>query len=386
MFEDLANEFIVEGHNVIVIFGDSSLDESHSYEKNGRLALLGVKTADVKNISKAHRFMSELFLQRRMWSIAQKYIPSKIHLVVTYSPSIFWSYIIKNIMKKYDAQSYLVLRDIFPKWAVDLKILSVFNPLYWFLKKAELDLYNVSTVIGVQSIKNLQYFQSKSEFKNLPTELLYNWTRQEKNPHDPPADKFISLRKSLNLENKIIFFYGGNFGIAQDLHYVLNLVSELQDLNHIHFVFLGEGSEEKNIMQIKDNLNLSNVSIVKSLPRDQFDAAVRECDVGIISLSPKFKTHNIPGKLLAYLQHSKPVLASLNEDNDLIDMINDGEFGCYSIGHDKEKFLSNVKLLANNAVLRNQKGENGKKFLEEYFNVSNASKQIIKTVNASESI
>ena len=139
------------------------MDESHSYEENGRLALLGVKTADVKNISKAHRFMSELFLQRRMWSIAQKYIPSKIHLVVTYSPSIFWSYIIKNIMKKYDAQSYLVLRDIFPKWAVDLKILSVFNPLYWFLKKAELDLYNVSTVIGVQSIKNLQYFQSNRQ-------------------------------------------------------------------------------------------------------------------------------------------------------------------------------------------------------------------------------
>jgi glycosyltransferase involved in cell wall biosynthesis len=386
MFEDLANQFLADGHHVTIIFGDSALEESHSFTEKGRLILLGIKTADVKNISRAHRFMSELFLQRRMWSISQKYIPSTIHLIVTYSPSIFWAYIIKKIMKKYEAQSYLVLRDIFPKWAVDLKILSVFNPLYWFLKKVESDLYYVSTVIGVQSKKNLQYFQSTAELKNLPVELLYNWTQQEKKLSSCPADKFPSLRELLNLEDKIIFFYGGNLGIAQDLNYILNLVSELQDLNHVHFIFLGEGSEEKNIIKIKDDLKLSNVSILKALPRDQFDAAVLECDVGMISLSPKFQTHNIPGKLLAYLKSSKPVLASLNENNDLIDMINDGQFGCYSVGHDKETFLSNVRLLADDAKLRNQQGDNGKKFLERYFDVTNASQQIIKTINASKSI
>ena len=386
MFEDLANQFLADGHHVTIIFGDSALEESHSFTEKGRLILLGIKTADVKNISRAHRFMSELFLQRRMWSISQKYIPSTIHLIVTYSPSIFWAYIIKKIMKKYEAQSYLVLRDIFPKWAVDLKILSVFNPLYWFLKKVESDLYDVSSVIGVQSKKNLQYFQSTAELKNLPVELLYNWTQQEKKLSSCPADKFPSLRELLNLEDKIIFFYGGNLGIAQDLNYILNLVSELQDLNHVHFIFLGEGSEEKNIIKIKDDLKLSNVSILKALPRDQFDAAVLECDVGMISLSPKFQTHNIPGKLLAYLKSSKPVLASLNENNDLIDMINDGQFGCYSVGHDKKTFLSNVRLLADDARLRNQQGDNGKKFLERYFDVTNASQQIIKTINASKSI
>ena len=202
MFEDLANQFLADGHHVTIIFGDSALEESHSFTEKGRLILLGIKTADVKNISRAHRFMSELFLQRRMWSISQKYIPSTIHLIVTYSPSIFWAYIIKKIMKKYEAQSYLVLRDIFPKWAVDLKILSVFNPLYWFLKKVESDLYYVSTVIGVQSKKNLQYFQSTAELKNLPVELLYNWTQQEKKLSSCPADKFPSLRELLNLEDK----------------------------------------------------------------------------------------------------------------------------------------------------------------------------------------
>ena len=106
----------------------------------------------------------------------------------------------------------------------------------------------------------------------------------------------------------------------------------------------------------------------------------------MISLSPKFQTHNIPGKLLAYLKSSKPVLASLNENNDLIDMINDGQFGCYSVGHDKKTFLSNVRLLADDARLRNQQGDNGKKFLERYFDVTNASQQIIKTINASKSI
>ena len=114
-----------------------------------------------------------------------------------------------------------------------------------------------------------------------------------------------------------------------------------------------------------------------------FDAALSESDVGIISLSPNFRTQNIPGKLMSYLKYSKPVLASVNPGNDLVGMINGGNFGVSCIGRDKENFMSNVIFLAGDHKIRKSLGQNGKKFLNEYFDVKNAANQILKSINSS---
>jgi len=378
MFDDLANQYIDMGHKVTILFGSSSQDTEIKVEQRNDLKLIGVRTHNVKTISKSKRFFSELLLQKKMWDIGRHELPSSIDLVITYSPSIFWAFLINKIKNKYNANSYLVLRDIFPQWALDLKIITKFNPIYWILKYFEQALYSSSSMIGLQSQENLNYFHSSPELRKYPVELLYNWTSQ-----DEHLEKYQSVREQYALNEKVIFFYGGNLGIAQDLFYVLDCANELKKFDHIHFLFVGEGSEKLKLQNKLSDLEIPNVTIIDSLPRNLFDAALSESDVGIISLSPNFRTQNIPGKLMSYLKYSKPVLASVNPGNDLVGMINGGNFGVSCIGRDKENFMSNVIFLAGDHKIRKSLGQNGKKFLNEYFDVKNAANQILKSINSS---
>ena len=378
MFDDLANQYLDMGHNVTILFGSSSQNTEIKIKQENNLKLIGIKTHDVKNISKSKRFFSELLLQKKMWNVSSHELPISIDLVITYSPSIFWAYLINKIKSKYNANSYLVLRDIFPQWALDLKVISKFNPAYWILKYFEHALYSSSSMIGLQSPENLNYFNSSSELKKYPIELLYNWTNKDQYSGN---SKFI--RDKYNLKEKVIFFYGGNLGVAQDLSYILDCANELKKFEHIHFLLIGEGTEKSKLQKKLLDLNIHNATIIESLPRNLFDAALIESDVGIISLSPNFRTQNIPGKLMSYLKYSKPVLASVNPGNDLIDMINLGNFGLTCMGRDKEAFISNAIFLADNRNNRKVLGQNGKQFLNEYFDVSKAANQILRTVNTS---
>ena len=59
------------------------------------------------------------------------------------------------------------------------------------------------------------------------------------------------------------------------------------------------------------------MQLLSALNHDDYLALLTECDLGLISLDRKLTTHNVPGKLLGYLEAGLPVLASINEGNDL---------------------------------------------------------------------
>ena len=61
-----------------------------------------------------------------------------------------------------------------------------------------------------------------------------------------------------------------------------------------------------------------------------------QCNVGIVALDPRHKTHNIPGKFLSYLQAGLPVLASINPGNDLAELIKNEEVGRVCIDNSVE--------------------------------------------------
>ena len=67
-----------------------------------------------------------------------------------------------------------------------------------------------------------------------------------------------------------------------------------------------------------------------------------ECDVGLVSLDRRLKLHNFPGKLLGYVLCGKPVLASLNPGNELIEFLRNAGTGIAGINGEA---LSSLRLL-----------------------------------------
>ncbi len=86
---------------------------------------------------------------------------------------------------------------------------------------------------------------------------MYNWA--DKNAFLSKSQVF-GLREQFDLTDKVIFFYGGNIGHAQDMGNLLRLAEAMKRVKNAHFIFLGQGDEVdlvKHTIEEKALLNCS---------------------------------------------------------------------------------------------------------------------------------
>lgn len=95
---------------------------------------------------------------------------------------------------------------------------------------------------------------------------------------------------------------------------------------------------------------LDNILIYDEIEPQEIHDLYQQCDVGIISLDKRHKTHNIPGKFLSYMQSGLPVLASINSGNDLEHIINSNKVGCVSTNHSVDVLKILVEEIVENVL------------------------------------
>ena len=108
-------------------------------------------------------------------------------------------------------------RDIFPEWAVDAGILRK-GLVYYFFRSKEKHQYRIADRIAVQSPANLDYFVREFHTRRYPLEVLYNWMNLR--VENLPSTHY---RAQLGLQGKVVFVYGGNLGVAQDVDNIVRL-------------------------------------------------------------------------------------------------------------------------------------------------------------------
>jgi glycosyltransferase involved in cell wall biosynthesis len=75
---------------------------------------------------------------------------------------------------------------------------------------------------------------------------------------------------------------------------------------------------------------------------------------------------------------SKPILASVNKNNEIIPLIHEKNIGFASQANDIVSFNNNLFTILSNSVLRKEQGKNALKLFNEQFTVEVATRQIIK--------
>jgi glycosyltransferase involved in cell wall biosynthesis len=369
---DLGQDLLLKGHEVSIITVCEDIVEKIQTSIEDGVNVIRFKSGKIDGANKYIRALNEIRLSFSIWKNGKDFFnKSTCDLVIWYSPSIFFGSLIKNIKKKNNCFSYLILRDIFPQWALDTGILKkgiIFN----FFKKVEIIQYENADIIGVQSPDNLLYFKNNNLYDKYKIEVLYNWTSLVNT-----ENLKTNFRLKLGLDNKVVFFYGGNIGQAQDLQNIIRLASRIQNETSAHFLIVGDGTESIKLKNIISELQLKNISILKSVDQSTYFAMLSEFDVGLISLERNFRTSNFPGKMLGYMQYSKPILASINPGNDLEKLLLNHNAGLVSINGDDDQLFINCLYLIQNPDARNKIGNNGYNLLQNIFSVNKASSQIL---------
>lgn len=375
MFHELAVELITNGHNVTVITPSVSQVPSFLEEDIDGVNVWRFRSGHIKDVGKVTRALNETLLSFKAWqAIKHKVQPSTFDGVIYYSPSIFFGALVSKIKCVCSCSSYLVLRDLFPQWVVDAGMIRKGSLIERYFRFFEHYSYRQADVIGLMSEKNVEVF-CQANGTRYPTQVLRNWAALT--PYVPHGES-VSLRRKLGLKDKIIYFYGGNIGHAQDMANLMRLANGMLEYKNAHFLFVGQGDEVELIKKLASDWQLENFTYLPSVSQDEFKAILAEIDVGLFSLSSQHTAHNFPGKLLGYMVQSLPILGSVNEGNDLLELVNSHQAGLITVNGNDTDFLANAIQIYHHSDLRKCLGDNAYSLLETEFAVSTIAHHILE--------
>lgn len=389
IYQDLMRKFRDEGHQVyIVTAAERRLGQETSLVESHGVKILNVKTLNVQKTNIVEKGIGTLLIERQFKAAIKKYLGGVKFDLITYStPPITFTNVVKYLKQQNpQAVSYLQLKDIFPQNAVDIGMMSttgVKGLLYKFFRRKEKKLYAFSDYIGCMSPANVEFvLKHNPEVDAKRVEVAPNSLElkayslqdgQEK------AERYY-IRKKYNLPtDKPIFIYGGNLGKPQGIDYLIKCLDAVKGRTDCHFVVVGTGTELPKLQEWYDNLNANlNVTVMKGLPKEDYDMLVRNCDVGLIFLDYRFTIPNYPSRLLSYLENKMPVVCATDVNTDIGKIAEENGYGYWCESVKPEDFTALVdKMLASD---RKAMGEKGYEFLKENYQVEHTYQAIMRHI------
>jgi glycosyltransferase involved in cell wall biosynthesis len=374
---DLTREFARQGHSLCVIVPTSDDIKPWQLETFAGAQLLRLRAPRTKDIGYARRTLAEFAMPFFMLRNYRKSPVANEHWdgVVWYAPSIFHGPLAKALKKTSGCKGYLVIRDIFPEWALDMGLMRRGLPYVFFSAIARFQ-YAVADVIGVQTPGNRRYFEHWLEKPGRQLDVLQNWLGS-------PAKARCSIRVSDTLlAGRKVFVYAGNMGVAQGMDILLDLASRLSYRSDLGFLFVGRGSGAAQLKVKAQDRGLANVVFFDEIDPDEIPDLYAQCSAGIVALDPRHRSHNIPGKFLTYMQSGLPVLANINAGNDLAQMINNERVGQVCESNQVDELLTLTEKLLNQIRTDADLSARCTTLFEREFAVVNTVKQIVAALSA----
>jgi glycosyltransferase involved in cell wall biosynthesis len=382
IYHDLLRDLKNKGHKIFVV---SPFERR--YNLNSKLniikqtQILNVKILNIQKTNLIEKTLSTLTMEYLFLNAIKKYYSDiKFDLIIYSTPPITITKIISYIKKKNGAYSYLLLKDIFPQNAVDLKFIKKDSLIHKFFLRKEKKLYDLSDRIGCMSLANYNYI-----IKNNPR---IDFKKLEINPNSiEPLDinilshqkDFIRSKYSLPL-NKKIFIYGGNLGKPQGLDFLLDSIKSTVRLD-VFYLIIGSGTEYVRIQKWFEFNQPKNAMLINNLPKFEYDKLLSVCDVGLIFLSPNFTIPNYPSRLLSYLEMKLPVITATDIHTDIGKDIEDYECGFSVIsGNSKDMEIAIDKVITSLSISDGIKN-NAYKLLIEKFNINKSSELILNATS-----
>ena len=167
-------------------------------------------------------------------------------------------------------------------------------------------------------------------------------------------------------------------GDAQDILSLVNSIDYSILGQRAIMLLMGEGNQFDKIKNSINKKNLTNIVLMSTLDRKTYLSIMSKADIGLVSLSKKMSSNNYPLKMIGYMQLAKPILASVNKNNEMIQMIEKNNIGLVSLASDEKGFNKNLDIMISNEAMRKEQGENALKLFNDKFTVKVAALQIYK--------
>lgn len=374
IYTDLVREFANRGINIYVVSPrEKRTDLPTQLFSRDKINILKVKTGNItKTANFIEKGISTLLIEKQYLDAIKKYFKNVHFDMVIYStPPITFERLVRYFKNKHKSKTYLILKDIFPQNAVDINAIKKGGLLWRYFRNKEKRLYQISDVIGCMSKGNVDYILKHNPYIDRnKVEVFPNSIRPIKKAYIDRSTKSKELIKKYNIsENTTLFVYGGNLGKPQGIDFLLEVVDNFYKVDNGYLLIVGSGTEYERIKNYIDNKKPKNVKLINKLPKKEYDQLLEIADVGLIFLDRRFTIPNFPSRLTAYMEYSLPVLAATDRNTDLKDVLLESESGFWCESGDISSFIDYANKLSLNKDLRIKMGQNGRKYLEDNYDI-----------------
>lgn len=352
IYTDLLRKFHSEGHEVNVVCPIERRENKNTFileEDKGKI--LNVKTFNLQKTNIIEKGLGILAIEYQFLSAIKKYYSNvKFDLILYSTPPITFSKVINYIKKKDGAYSYLLLKDIFPQNAVDMKMIKKDSLIHKIFLRKEKKLYQLSDAIGCMSQANVDFvIKHNPEINHLKVEINPNSIEPIERVYSNAEKEKIRVKYHVPI-NKKVLVYGGNLGKPQGLEFLLQTIEKSTN-QEAYFLVIGDGTEYNKIDSWFRKHKPTNAKLLKRLPKEDYDILLAACDIGLIYLHPDFLIPNFPSRLLSYLEMKMPVIAATDSNTDIGYIIEMAKCGFKVLSGDTKKMNQVIaELIDNNKI------------------------------------
>ncbi|MGL5936106.1 MAG: glycosyltransferase [Cetobacterium sp.] len=296
----------------------------------------------------------------------------KIDNIISYTPFMSNYNLINYLKKKLKTKSTLFLWDIMPQTAKDMGIIKN-SLIFKYMKSKEKNLYKLVDKIVVNCDEAERYILNNNY--KIKTDLIFirnpefiEEVSENKNEKQEIREKYGCKK------NEIVFIFGGNMGMLQNLDNLLNLAKEVKNNEEIKFLLIGDGKDKPALEKRIEKEQINNVKCLDVIPKLEYDKTIGAFDAGLIVLSEKNTVPNFPTKVTAYLKLGMPIFGILDKSaaNGVGIFIVKNEIGVYSFAGDLENTKNNFLKFVQELKSKKFKSNKLKEIYKNEFNVKEA--------------
>lgn len=385
-YTDLLRYFHKQGHSVyIACTREKRQGQPTCLEEQEGVKILRIRIGNITKVNFIEKGISTLMIERQFESAINKHFGDVTFDIILYStPPITLAGVVGRLKGRDKSFTYLMLKDIFPAGAIDLGVLSksgIKGIICRYFRNVEKKLYRNSDSIGCMSIQNKRYLlKNNPQIEEKKVSICPNTI----DVVEVPDVDVKEVRRMYNLpQDKLILLYGGNFGLPQNVDYIVSAMGAVCEMTDIHFVMCGSGTEFYKIREYGNKGK--NITVIDALPYAEYTKLLVASDAGMLFLDYRFHVPNFPSRLLDYMNYELPVIAATDVNTDVRQTILDGKFGWWCESRESGDFVKMIKSVLNEWKTDKEgflkKGKNAKIFLKHNFCTEVAYNEIIEHYN-----
>ncbi|MEA5448125.1 glycosyltransferase family 4 protein [Leptolyngbya sp. CCNP1308] len=315
LMTELAEGLVARGHQVRVVTAMPNYPERTIYpdyrgqlyateERNGVMIQRCFVLTNARRGLVSRLLLESSFIALSLWPALRGWRPD---IILNASPSLPACLPVAALKLLFQCPSVLNLQDILPEAAVQTGLLT--NPwairLFEVLEKFAYQNATRITVIA-QGFRDNLLAKGVADTKMVP---ISNWVDVEFIAPRPQGSS--EFRRRHGLQNKFVVLYTGNIAETQGVRTAVRSAQALSAYPDIQMVIVGEGKQLEALDRFRQQLGLTNVSLLPFVPRAELPDMLAAADVGLILQKHGVVGFNMPSKTQVLLASGRPILASV---------------------------------------------------------------------------